>query len=60
MSIVRVLMERDGLNEDEAKALVNEAREALYEYINDGDLVGAEDVCEEFFGLEPDYVMELL
>ena len=58
--IVQILMRRDGLTEEDAMELVSEAREALNEYLADGDIESAEDVCGEYFGLEPDYITELM
>ena len=55
-----VLVKRDGLSLDEAKGQVKEAAEALMDYIEEGDFASAEDVCSEFFGLEPDYLEQLL
>ena len=57
--IKRVLMKRDNISADEANSLINEAKRALQEYLEDGDLMAAENICAEYFGLEPDYVMEL-
>ena len=59
-SIKHILMLRDKLTEAEAENVISEAREALQEYIADGDLESAENICEEYFGLEPDYINELL
>ena len=58
--IARVLMKRDGMTYEEANNLIDEAREALQNYFDEGDSFGAENVCEEFFGLEPDYLDELM
>ena len=58
--IKKVLMKRDGMSSEEADNLIDEAREALQNYLNEGDSFGAENVCEEFFGLEPDYLDELI
>ena len=60
MTIKEILMKRDGLSEHEAQSLIDKAKDALHNYINGGDLMGAEEVCKEFFGLEPDYIFELL
>ncbi len=61
MSIRQVLMERDGMSEEEAEALIEEARNDLLERLNAGDpYMDAEDICEEYFGLEPDYLLELI
>lgn len=59
-TIKMVLMRRDGMSRVEAEELISEARDQLQEYLEDGDLEAAENICEEFFGLEPDYLMELL
>ena len=59
-AIKEILMSRDGMDEKSANDLITKAREALYEYIECGDSVSADYVCEEFFCLEPDYIMELM
>ena len=59
-SIRQVLIRRDEMSEREADDLIAEAREALLRYLEDGDMTSADDICEEFFGLEPDYLMELI
>jgi hypothetical protein len=53
-TIKEILMDRDGID------LIDAAKEALHEYLADGDMESAENICEAFFGLEPDYIMELL
>ena len=58
--IARVLMKRDGMTYEEANNLIDEAKEALQNYLDAGDSFGAENVCEEFFVLEPDYLDELI
>jgi len=59
-SIKEVLMRRDGISALEAQDLINQAMEALQEYIASNDLEAAENVCEEYFGLEPDFLTELM
>ena len=54
-SIVRTLVERDGISEQEAEQMVREARERVLE---DGE--DPEEVLLEEFGLEPDYLEDLL
>ena len=56
----KVLMERDGLSSQEADDAISDARELMNEYLEDGDMESAYDVCMEEFGLESDYIMELL
>lgn len=52
--IVPTIMRRDGLSREDARQLVAEAREAV---MNGAD---PEEVLADTFGLEPDYVMDLL
>jgi len=59
-SIKEVLMRRDGISALEAQDIINQAKEALQEYIASGDLEAAENVCEEYFDLEPDFLTELM
>lgn len=58
--IKKVLMKRDGMSSSEADQLIAEATETLQEYLEAGDTEAAHNICEEFFGLEPDYIFELL
>ena len=53
-SLKQVLMNRDKLTEAEAEEFINEARERIYS----GD--DPEEILLEEFGLEPDYVFDLL
>ena len=57
-SIKSVLMERDGLTEEEAEDEVREARTELHNRLNEGKMPF--DLMEELFGLEPDYLDELI
>lgn len=59
-TIKSVIMERDGISSEEADELISEAREQLQEYASNGDTEMAYEICEEYFGLEPDYIMELM
>ena len=54
-------MHRDGLTAAEAAEQIREARAELWQRLEDGD--DQEDLynfCEEEFGLEPDFLEELL
>ena len=53
-SIKSVLMRRDGLTPDEADDMIEEARQLVAEGEN------PESVLRVEFGLEPDYVFDLL
>ena len=59
-SIVDVLMRRDGMTREDEEQLVSDCKDDLYDSIENGDLMYAEDICQSWFGLEPDYMMELL
>ena len=57
-TIKEILVERDGMTPEEADDLIDQAREDFDERIIEG-----EDVynhCEEWFGLEPDFLMEFM
>jgi len=59
-SIKDILIQRDGYTADEAQDYINEAKEELGELLKNGELEEAENICETYFGLEPDYIHELL
>jgi len=50
-----VMMRRDGLTSEEVDKMIEIARERI---LNDGD--NLEDVLMEEFGLEPDYIFDIL
>lgn len=58
-SIKMILMRRDGMTDFEADELIEEAKEAFFDYLNNGEQDLAENVCEEYFNLEPDYLDQL-
>lgn len=58
--IAKVLMRRDKISLEEALDLIAEAKEMLHKYLENGQIDRAENICQEYFGLEPDYLMELL
>lgn len=57
-SIKEVLIERDGMTEDEALNLIEDARKDLNKRLEKGELPF--DICGEWFSLEPDYIDELI
>ena len=57
-TIKEILMERDGIEDYEADSLIEDAREDLAERLEDGEM--PMEICSEWFGLEPDYIEELL
>jgi len=58
-SIKEVLMRRDKMTEADADELIADAKEDFEELIANGELNAAERICEDWFGLEPDYLTEL-
>ena len=52
--IVEILMKRDGMSESEATLMLEEARQRFI----DGE--DPEEILEYDFGLEPDYVFDLM
>lgn len=59
-TIKQIIMQRDGLTSQEADNLIADAQATFDAYMGEGDLDSAENICEEFFGLEPDYLIEFL
>lgn len=57
-SIKEVLIVRDGLTPPEAERLIFACKEDLNRRINNGELPF--DICAIWFGLEDDYLFELL
>ena len=53
-----VLMKRDNISEEEADKQIKECREEFYQRLEEGEM--PDDICEEWFGLEPDYIFDLL
>lgn len=54
ISIIPVIMRRDGLSLEEAREQLEEAREAVAAGMD------PEEACNYFFGLEPDYCFDLM
>jgi hypothetical protein len=57
-TIKEVLIERDGMSPNNADELINQATQDLNERLLNGEMPF--DICEEWFGLEADYIDELL
>jgi len=59
-TIKQVIMKRDKLSAAEADELIKEASEEMHRRLGMGDICGAQTICEDYFGLEPDYLEELI
>ena len=57
-SIKEVLMRRDEMSEGAAEELIDEARADLSERLAEGEM--PLEICREWFGLEEDYIMDLM
>lgn len=58
-TLLQVLMERDNLTRDEARAQIAEARAIFHDEMMEPDF-DAEQFLADEFGLEPDYLEDLL
>ena len=57
-TIKEVLIERDGMSPNNADELIKQATQDLNERLLNGEMPF--DICEEWFGLDADYIDELL
>ena len=60
-SIKQVLISRDGMSPSDADDLISDAQDDLYALLQQGGTVeDAYLLIENFFGLEPDYLDDLI
>ena len=60
-AIVKILMERDDMSQEDAEDLLNEAREEANNLLEqDAGILEIEDILYSYFGLEPDYIFDLI
>ena len=59
-SIKQILMTRDNMTSSNADDLIQQAFEAFYDYLASDEPENAENVCSEYFGLEPNYLEKLI
>jgi len=57
-TIKQVLMRRDQMSAEDAEDLIAQAKTDLMKRLDKGEI--PYDICEEWFGLEPDYTLELM
>lgn len=57
-SIKQILIDRDGMSPKAADRLIEDCIGDLHERLKTGEM--PYDICAEWFGLEPDYLMELI
>tara|TARA_R110000737_G_scaffold304143_1_gene311413 strand:+ start:60 stop:245 length:186 start_codon:yes stop_codon:yes gene_type:complete len=58
-TIKEVLMERDEMTAEAAEDLIAEAQAEFDSLVAEGDTESAEQICSDWFGLEPDFLIEL-
>ena len=58
MELIKTLMKRDGATKAEAESLILQAYEDLQSRLAEGE--DCFYICEEWFGLEPDYNIDLV
>ncbi|MHA1194193.1 MAG: hypothetical protein ACTSP9_18230 [Promethearchaeota archaeon] len=58
-TIKQILIERDGMSPKAADRLIEDCIDDLHERLMNEDEL-PHDICAEWFGLEPDYLMELI
>jgi hypothetical protein len=55
--VVKILMERDDIDQETAEALVRETRDEL---LNIENVFEADDIIRDYLELEPDYIFDIL
>ena len=58
-TLLQVLMRRDQMSEEEAMDLIQDAKEDLQERLESNEFIDDADFMKEWFGLEPDYFLEM-
>jgi hypothetical protein len=59
-TLKQVIMERDSLTAEEADQQIADFKSDLEEILERGDLGDAEQLMQDYFGLEPDYLEDFL
>jgi len=60
LSLKKVLMRRDGMEDHEAEDVIQEVENAIIKMIEEGEgIIEIEDYLQDELGLEPDYLMDL-
>lgn len=57
--VIKILMARDGLSYEDAKAMVIQCQEDLLNALSEGEM-DLDYIIEDELGLEPDYIEDLL
>lgn len=57
--VVKILMERDGIDREEAESLVRETRDEILN-LGENNVFEADDIMRDYLELEPDYIFDIL
>ena len=57
---VKVLMERDGMTREEAEEMVKNAKDEIYNMLEEAEYDEIEDMLACDFGLEMDYIFDFI
>lgn len=57
--VVKILMDRDNIDQENAEALVRETRDEILS-LGEDDVFEIDDIILDYLGLEPDYVFDIL
>lgn len=57
--VVKILMDRDNIDQENAEALVRETRDEILS-LEEDDIFEIDDIILDYLGLEPDYVFDIL
>lgn len=58
--VVRILMHRDRLTEEEAVSMVEDTASEIYDAIRGTSCMDPDEIIMEELGLEPDYIFDIL
>ena len=58
-NIIKVLMERDNMSYEDAKEYLEQSRQEFYEQCSEPDF-DFDEFMSDAFGLEPDYIFDLI
>ena len=59
-SLKQTIIKRDNITAEEADKQIAAAKEEFYILLEEGDFDGAYDICATYFGLEPDYIFDVV
>ena len=59
-TIKDILIRRDDMTPNDADKLILKAKKQLAKHLSEENFDLAENICQEFFNLESDYIYELL